>query len=629
MAVSPVPVISVPRGGSAATTIGANPILKIHPSIGIARLGDSNTFFIGPEEPGGPNTGLADGKGSAVPPFRSGGQVKRQAARFRIFLYSSVPGPNPVELNSDNPEVAEIEWTVHLANKKAAFFEFAGQTGAAGPYNVPPPRRNPTITGAARNTKLVIDPGPKKIKGLSAGPTPIDSSTGNFPKNLAGAPVINLLGELHTDAKGRLLVLGGKGVSVSSNALPPSPGQRAELVTRGFAGPPVSPARPQAPLLNYANNDTWFDDIADGPVTATVKLKSGRTIAVQFPAWVLVGPPDFAPEIRNVISLYDAMLDVAIRELPAPPPTFYPGGENLKLVQLKASFGGIPATFQPEYFVDIDPILSAALHAGFVQESVRGFHATPLTKPGLQNPAASAKPEREVVFKALRPPAGNTTYIGPNGSMPALFGDKYFDALDPRRVAALPEVIHHMFKLWKDGDFVVGGPRPTVLQSPDTFDRAALESCSGGAFFPGIECSWLMRDKRIYLEPFRIKHGATLPHGLTVGPGFFSQQMALPWQADFYECRRESSFTGVMYGWWPAQRPDDVFLNAADVPNGVMSSWSRGVDVPPVASTDVAQARAAAFSQEAMVLKWKQLGFVVASGAGASKVFLETERTLP
>lgn len=42
-------------------------------------------------------------------------------------------------------------------------------------------------------------------------------------------------------------------------------------------------------------------------------------------------------------------------------------------------------------------------------------------------------------------------------------------------------------------------------------------------------------------------------------PGHFTRQMALPWHADFNDCQREGQ-----NGWWPAQRPDDVFINADD-----------------------------------------------------------------
>jgi hypothetical protein len=627
-------IISLARGALAFNAIGATPILKIHPSIGIARLGDAPTgFFIGPERPFAGNTGQDAGAGSAVPPasggsFRAGGQIKRQAARFRIFNYLA-GGVSVEELNLDHPEVAEIEWTVHLANRKAAFFQFRGQQGATGPYAAgsTPPRRNKSITGAARESKLVIDPGPRSIKGASAGPVKFDSSSGNFPKNSAGAPVIDFLGELQTDNKGRLLVLGGRGKSASSDALPPNStepdatiNQVRELRRRGFSGPLVGTGRPPAPLLDYANNDTWFDDISDGPVTAKVKLKSGKTLTVSFPAWVLVGPPDFAPEIRSVISLYDTMYDVAVRKLPTPAPPFYSPFDLLDLKMLKDSLAGTPG-FQPEFFFDIDPILQAGALIPFVHKLPAPTVHNTLTPPQLRSTAPADQGAREIVFLFLRPPAGNTTYSGA-GSMPKLFGDKYFTPGDPKRVAAVTETQHHILKLWKDGNFIVGSGGASPSVTPEGLDRAALESCVGGAFFPGIECSWLVREKDLYSEPFRIKHGAKVGT-LTVGPGFFSQQMALPWQADFNDCAKDDSTVGVFYGWWPAQRPDDVFTNTTDAAaRTTMFPWDRGVPASPTDPRGQTHAN--------MVARWNKLGFVVSATTSAgAKVFIETERTLP
>ena len=55
--------------------------IKIHPAIGIARLGNSPTgFFIGPEKPDvhpRPQGGYKDAQH----------RIKRQAARFRLFGY--------------------------------------------------------------------------------------------------------------------------------------------------------------------------------------------------------------------------------------------------------------------------------------------------------------------------------------------------------------------------------------------------------------------------------------------------------------------------------------------------------------------------------------------------------------
>ena len=98
---------------------------KIHPSIGIARVGSSNEFFIGPEVPDAP----------AAPPdgsYRDVGEklLRRQAARFWIFAYDEAnPDNAPRAIVAGKDGIARIEWTVHLANKKAVWYEFDGLTG--------------------------------------------------------------------------------------------------------------------------------------------------------------------------------------------------------------------------------------------------------------------------------------------------------------------------------------------------------------------------------------------------------------------------------------------------------------------------------------------------------------------
>lgn len=87
--------------------------VKIHPAIGIARVGNSDKQpFIGPESPDQP----------ALPPGSykdSSGKIIRQAARFRIYGYNQA-GEVVRELTLDDEDVTEIKWSVHLANKKAA-----------------------------------------------------------------------------------------------------------------------------------------------------------------------------------------------------------------------------------------------------------------------------------------------------------------------------------------------------------------------------------------------------------------------------------------------------------------------------------------------------------------------------
>lgn len=131
--------------------------------------------------------------------------------------------------------------------------------------------------GHAQRGDLVVDPGPATLTG-PGGQAVFDSGT------FLGTSVP--LGGMHTEASGRLVVVGGFGAS-------------------GF----VSPASVPAPLTHFANNDKWYDDMSDGPVTATVRV-SGRTRAVKAkPAWVIAAPPDFAPGVANFVRCQPAAGD--------------------------------------------------------------------------------------------------------------------------------------------------------------------------------------------------------------------------------------------------------------------------------------------------------------------------------
>ncbi len=104
----------------------------IHPAIGIARVGNSPTgYFIGPEVPSSPvhpPGGFKNGSG--------GNEIKRQAARFRIFAFAA-DGCLIGELTSSN---AEIVWSVELANKKSEWDTFAGMRGEDLPLSKRRPR---------------------------------------------------------------------------------------------------------------------------------------------------------------------------------------------------------------------------------------------------------------------------------------------------------------------------------------------------------------------------------------------------------------------------------------------------------------------------------------------------------
>ena len=120
--------------------------IRIHPAIGIARVGNSpDEFFIGPELPGDRSVPAGGYKDRQY-------RVKRQAARFRLFGYDA-HGVLVKELDATD---ATITWTVHLANKKAAWHQFRGlSTGT--PLRAKTRRAGATcpalVSGATRSGK--------------------------------------------------------------------------------------------------------------------------------------------------------------------------------------------------------------------------------------------------------------------------------------------------------------------------------------------------------------------------------------------------------------------------------------------------------------------------------------------
>jgi hypothetical protein len=219
--------------------------------------------------------------------------------------------------------------------------------------------------------------------------------------------------------------------------------------------------------------------------------------------------------------------------------------------------------------------------------------------------------------------------------MPRGLGDEYktLEAFEegerteqplPNAFFSLTKVQYAFLKAWADGRFKEDWPFGDVRYAPipdsnsitpHGLDRAALEACVGGPFYPGIEVSWLIRERELYIAAFRLKE-----IGLGIGPltfqaGFFSQQMALPWQADFYDCHKEDhtpdgAIEKFEYMWWTAIRPDDVRADAA----GEYRRWVEPFDAftdEGVSDPDNLK-NLARFEQ--MRTRWSELSFVVLDG---------------
>jgi hypothetical protein len=503
---------------------------KIHPSIGIARVGNSKKqdgFYIGPQ--------VAEPAPKPPGSYRdSTGALKREVAEFRIYGYDG-EGRVVRELHMD--EGTEIEWTVELANHKAAWYNFElaldipeAATAAPSTY------RNATIKGPERK-KLSITPGPRSVNCIDAEGKKYHFDNGEF------MDIKVPLGELRTDSYGRLRVFGGHGKSASIDNKPPT---------------------------TFANNDGWYDDTSDGSVTARVRL-AGRELNVA-PAWVVVAPPNYGPQQKSVRTLYALMTDLAIQS------------------------GQLLAPTQPSFQKDLLPIftamcdlqwMNAGFAAGFGYGMPQHFLAPDYLRK-LSMPGDTYAELRRTVANAFRNPNDKDISMKP---WPWIYGDAMDVPMPPieRAMTSLTPTQLAMLDYWAEGKFIADydpeakPPRSIdevpLAEQPAMLDRAALEFCLADAFHPGCEMTWPVRHATMYSEPYRWRHrnmdnpepdyGKTLTPAEALsynGPlyaqfaGSITRWMAIPWQTDTASCRSgyDPQYDPYLPTFWPARVPNQV-----------------------------------------------------------------------
>lgn len=600
----------------------ANSVFRIHPSIGFARVGTSPEHYLAPEtsagEPGAdgqPSGGLPIREGTESEPIRASDlrddqkRMKRQAARFRIFAYAKPEGTetypmgepraevrigSTVEIGGVTKTVRDIVWTVHVANKKANWYQSPDDDGiiAWGTPAAPqtPPLRNPGQGSDIGSTKrlhdLVIDPGPRAIHGASAGPVRFDRATPasyadgggqpvqvGYPKsfpsdafspiNPPGVEIIDTLGELRTDEHGRLIVNGGYGRanSFSTNA-------------------------PEYDFTDAVNNDFWFDDTSDGPVTAVLLLDDGTTHVVEGDAWFVCTDPAYAPQIANVVSLWDDTYDSWVRKLALRPDLF--------------TGGTFVADYPPSFADEVRPIFMAAgLQQWATNLSTLGISAhARLTRIAADTePADTQLHGLGLIRKPVDPDAltpydpENPNAIGNGRGDPEPSGD---DRRMPmglgdagRSLLSLTETQYFYLTRWDRSAAQTSG---IPLGFGEALDKASLQAGLGGRFSPGIDITYICRQPELYVMdwqtsgtgPFRIARkpldyssAGTAPFlgvGWTprrnenaVEPGDVSKFMAVPWHADYNSCGTHLPapnlpMANTLYWSWPAQRPVAVYV---------------------------------------------------------------------
>jgi len=520
--------------------------VRIHPGIGVARVGNSQSdYYIGPEVMHPQPTSF----GSTRDP---GGAIKRQAARFRVYGYDKYGNVVAEIQQSSN---SQIEWSVHVANRKAQWYEFNAAMDIPATVTLTVPLRNPDVTGSGRDA-LCIDPGETRIMGLSMQ----DSSyvmTGNFQ----GTAVT--LGELRTDSVGRLLVLPGFGVSASPSHQPV-----------------YNPAMPSS----FNNAAGWYDDICDGPVHAKVTV--GEKDFDADPAWVTSAPPNFGPDLVSWQTMNDLLRSVYIQ------------CGMLKL---------------PEHiFFDkhVKPILQRLnelqwVNKGYLSMFGAGapmnFGDSELMRKLGTAPVSHLYPDpngelRRTVFNSFRPTRNRAVE---QRSWPWTYGDAYgYTDTDPTQPPSpdkylkLPEYFEFILRRWVKGDFFSGEPEQPCYQEfdklplqeqPDMLDQSAMHFCIADAFHPGAELTWPMRHASMYRAPYRIRErepgqdapscGPSLNNAEVLamngplyeqGPGDLTRWMALPWQGDTAFCRSgyEMEYDPYVPTFWPARVPNQVLTEA-------------------------------------------------------------------
>ena len=523
---------------------------KIHPCIGIARVGNSlDEYFVGPEVSGRPpdefsislaTPGQTSERGTPVYKDPKG-RVKRQVARFRVFGYDR-NGNVVAELDS---RTAEVNWRVHVANRKAAWYQFenALDLGAAAR---PTRLRNASVHGEARG-RLVIDPGSRSITNTPNQFGPRYRFTGKFmDKDI-------YLGELRTDDKGHLLVFGGMGKS----------GSTGPKKSKEFRAP-----------IDFENNDGWYDDIADGPVRATVQIDQDTFEAV--PAMVVVTPPNYAPGLYGVVTMYDVVVDLFRREFK------YNDPDHAKSPEV-------------EFWRDIYPILDRLVAGQWVNLGIfLAFgHGSPadFTEPALlgklANRARRFNSLRRRIFRCFRDPSKRNAEPA---RWPPFYGDVlwYESMTDGRTGLSLTLTQWDGLRKWSEGDFATGKrpapPHPIenlpVAKRPHALDRANLEQCLGGPFHPGIELPWSLRLKQMWVEPFRLRvleeedalrdsrrvmlrpKEALKANGpfAASGPGTLTRVLGVPWQISVAVCDAgyESGTYLPLPSFWAARVPNHV-----------------------------------------------------------------------
>lgn len=378
------------------------------------------------------------------------------------------------------------------------------------------------------------------------------------------------------------------------------------------------------------DNDGWFDDTSDGPVSAVLVFDDDSVERV-VSAWVVVTDPGYAPQTLNVVSLWDDIYDSWVRKLQLCPEIFGP------------SRGIAPAfldSYKPYFDEQLYPIFRAAAMQQWntsLPQNAIGAHQT------VGGISATDDPSKTILagLGVIRNPSIPDQSSEGLPLMPLSLGD------NGRAFLSVTLTQYFFLTQWNKGlNFFQPDPGPQ-LGPGEYLDKAVLVNCLGGRFSPGIEMTFIVRQPELYLEgwqtsgtgPFRI-HPAPLDYNkaqpgtpfLSVGyvpihsgaaglePGDTCKFMALPWHTDYNSCGTHPTDPNpnkdkTLYWSWPAQRPVSVYV-ATDVASDGKTLGAQRYSVRGNGTQTDDQASARRYQERIhMVENWSRIGVVMQGSA--------------
>ncbi|MEL6578356.1 MAG: LodA/GoxA family CTQ-dependent oxidase, partial [Cyanobacteria bacterium J06621_12] len=234
----------------------------------------------------------------------------------------------------------------------------------------------------------------------------------------------------------------------------------------------------------------------------------------------------------------------------------------------------------------------------------------------------------------------------------------------------------------------------------EAIDRGVVGNCVGAPNAPGIEVTWTIRNPNLYRAPYQIavdfynyqqyssspytdsadsvnqtfidnynanglayqtppRDECEAPENQESGelnrrgcqPGDLTKRMAIPWQADFFNCTVQTpSIIEPMYNqddttslqapptyyvyWWPPQSPYNTFIGLSDIASGnlqVLEAFITRNSMPAGAPTVTGSGQQVLYhrginSFNDTIVQWTSLGFIVNQGTTNYPYYVEVER---